>query len=250
MQPCPPQAPVKYRRNSKAVHATSGCTTPSPTLPPSTAPFVPYGVGQRCLQAGRLAPWTRRQLGGNTGRSLLETINSPEQCFSYCGIYGGTPAPYYFNWKTTTNQCFCCGGECTLVFDPDYTAYVAQTTATAAPTPFFNTTGSRRRLMAEDANVVMLEAKGKDGRGGVDVRPLVVGQGQGTGKVASLTPTYVGSNIPLQSKLATPPTSGSGVGSFPSISRTRPAPRRSHRVKFVTSGRRSPTIARLRSSPF
>ena len=49
-----------------------------------------------------------------------------------------------------TNQCFCCGGECTLVFDPEFTAYEAVVTATAAPTAF-NTTGSRRRLMEAEA---------------------------------------------------------------------------------------------------
>jgi len=141
MHPCD-QAPVKFQTKTKR-----GCTTASPTLPPSSAPFVAYGVGQRCLQAGQLAPFTRRQLGSLTERSLAETIDNPDQCFSYCGINGDTPAPYFFNWRESTKQCWCCGGVCTLVSDADYTAFVATTQATAAPTAF-NTTGSRRRLMA------------------------------------------------------------------------------------------------------
>ena len=93
--------------------------------------------------------------------SVAQTsISSPEDCFSYCGINGGIPAPYFFNWNTVTNQCFCCGGECTLVVDQAFTAYVATVTATAAPTAF-NTTGSRRRLMAQEDAATVAVHKGK-----------------------------------------------------------------------------------------
>jgi hypothetical protein len=75
----------------------------------------------------------------------------------YCSSYGDTPAPFFFNWREITHQCFCCGGECTLVYDPTYTAYIANRAVTAAPTTF-NTTGSRRRLMEAD----MLAAKARE----------------------------------------------------------------------------------------
>jgi hypothetical protein len=35
--------------------------TPAPSVNPAV-PFVPYGLGQRCLEAGRLVPFSNRRL--------------------------------------------------------------------------------------------------------------------------------------------------------------------------------------------
>ena len=88
-----------------------GCTplTPSPTAAGSKG-FEPVGVDQRCLEAGRLAPFSRRQLDEEEAeRRRLQSavIQSPYDCWEYCSDYGGTPAPFYFNWNTATSQCFC-----------------------------------------------------------------------------------------------------------------------------------------------
>lgn len=121
-------------------HASSTPVTCAPTPAPSvnpTTPFVPLALGQRCLQAGRLAPFEDRRLSAHSDvkierrtisdsrekRRRLGTpvvITNPTDCYNYCSLNGGEPAPFFFNWNTATDQCFCCGGECTLTFDPDF----------------------------------------------------------------------------------------------------------------------------------
>lgn len=94
-----------------------GCTplTLSPTAAGSNGTeigFEPFGVGQRCLEAGRLAPFTTDRRRLDTRRQLQPAvIQSPYDCWVYCSNYdseSSTP-PFYFNWNTVTSQCFCCG---------------------------------------------------------------------------------------------------------------------------------------------
>ena len=101
--------------SSKKAHA---CPTPSPT--PPGQPFEVYGLGQRCLEAGQLAPWNRRaQEEAKKGQMDLEAaqqaalheknearklaITTPQDCWHYCNI-NAYSVPSYFNWNTLTNQ--------------------------------------------------------------------------------------------------------------------------------------------------
>lgn len=102
--------------------------TPSPTAASNvTQPFVLVGVGERCLEAGRQAPFeSRRDLtvtdiepfmtdADQEGRRSVEKqhvqyfrglqggdIRTLEDCWNYCGTFGGTPPPFYFNWNNVT----------------------------------------------------------------------------------------------------------------------------------------------------
>lgn len=124
--------------------------TPAPSVNPAT-PFVPFGLGQRCLEAGRLAPFEDRRLSAypdvkiqrNTisdkhverrGLGAAVVISTPSDCYTYCSLNGGEPTPFFFNWNTVTDQCFCCGEECTLTFDPDFNAFQVVLAVSSAPT--------------------------------------------------------------------------------------------------------------------
>ena len=113
-------------------------------------------MGQRCLQAGRLAPFDQgRRLSGQNDvveepYSITDTrnehrgldavaIEAPMECYTYCSVYGNEPTPFFFNWNTATNQCFCCGAQCTLILDPDFNAYKV---VEAASGPFAVSFGS------------------------------------------------------------------------------------------------------------
>jgi hypothetical protein len=122
--------------------------TPAPTINPSD-PFVPVGEGLRFSRGGRLAPFERRALSTPSGLSgdmgpaspeggagrLLQTINTPADCYAYCSVNGGQPPPFFFNWNRVTRQCYCCMGTCTpFVFDPAFVVFVGLVPATSAPT--------------------------------------------------------------------------------------------------------------------
>ena len=98
------------KTSKKAPHCNP---TTSPTPSPSQASYFMYGQHQRCLEAGRLAPFD----------GLPSDIQTPNDCWTYCSLYGNEPVPFYFNWNDASNQCYCCGGVCTLVYDPSYDAY-------------------------------------------------------------------------------------------------------------------------------
>ena len=138
---------VRYPGNKKV-----GPITCAPTLAPSVNPATPFqlfGEGQRCLEAGLLAPFPDRRLSvqndvdeeldwltdtRNEYRGLdAVVIATPTECYTYCSIKGGEAAPFFFNWNALANQCFCCGGKCTLILDVDFDAYKVVETATAAP---------------------------------------------------------------------------------------------------------------------
>jgi hypothetical protein len=146
---------------SPGAHRLKRCTprTLSPTPSGSNGTDVGFeivGVGERCLEAGTLAPFTdgrrrssRRELAGwplassasrrprdDNEQRLLQpaVIESPSDCYVYCSNFGGTPPPFYFNWNTATSQCFCCGAICTLIYDPEYIAFLV-----TEPAPALNT---------------------------------------------------------------------------------------------------------------
>lgn len=76
-----PQIPVVYPYSMDKKQGSLTCRpTPAPQVNPA-APYVEY-PGQRCLQAGRLAPFdnTRRQ------RQLAVTINNPNECSTYVSV--------------------------------------------------------------------------------------------------------------------------------------------------------------------
>ncbi|TFJ83369.1 hypothetical protein NSK_005339 [Nannochloropsis salina CCMP1776] len=87
-------------RYSKAKKAATCAPTPAPTVNP-TQPFVLFGEGQRCLEAGRLAPFDRRRLSsslrverGDTDSThaehrQLQSIATPSDCYTYCSLNGG-----------------------------------------------------------------------------------------------------------------------------------------------------------------
>lgn len=99
------------------------CPTPSPTPGPDE-PFALYAEGERCLE-GQQAPFAP----SSRERSLMEMSKdglyehntteiisaqenpfaTPYECWYYCSIYGGVPAPFYFNWNVRTRDCYCCG---------------------------------------------------------------------------------------------------------------------------------------------
>ncbi len=132
--PSPPRATSVYAPAPK--RKKRGCTplTPSPTAAGSNGTdigFEPFGVGQRCLEAGRQAPFDsrRRALAWSPSsssssnhrlvlnskahkdlRMALAVIETPTQCWQYCSNFDSTPAPFFFNWNTATSTCFCCGG--------------------------------------------------------------------------------------------------------------------------------------------
>lgn len=64
-------------------------------------------------------------------------IATPTDCYT-CSIYGNVPTPFFFNWNTLSNQCFCCGQVCTLTLDPDFDAYNVVQAATRAPSSSSN----------------------------------------------------------------------------------------------------------------
>ena len=148
---------VRYpgdKKTGSGKHASSRpvtcAPTPAPSVNPAT-PFVPYGLGQRCLQAGRLAPFgvdrrmsaesqvvgeadSRDKIHEERRRLGPEVISTPSDCWDYCSLNGGEPVQFFFNWNTVTNQCFCCGDECTLILDSDFDAFAVVVAATQAPT--------------------------------------------------------------------------------------------------------------------
>jgi len=122
--------------------------TPAPTINPSD-PFVPVGEGLRFSRGGQLAPFQRRALSTPSGLSrdmspaspeggawrLLQTINTPADCYAYCSVNGGQPPPFLFEWNRVTRQCYCCMGTCTpFVFDPAFVVFAGLVPATSAPT--------------------------------------------------------------------------------------------------------------------
>ncbi|EKU20749.1 hypothetical protein NGA_0613100 [Nannochloropsis gaditana CCMP526] len=122
--------------------------TPAPTINPSD-PFVPVGEGLRFSRGGQLAPFQRRALSTPSGLSrdmspaspeggawrLLQTINTPADCYAYCSVNGGQPPPFLFEWNRVTRQCYCCMGTCTpFVFDPAFVVFVGLVPPTSAPT--------------------------------------------------------------------------------------------------------------------
>ena len=81
--------------------------TPSPTAAGGnnvTVPFVPFGQGQRCLEAGRQAPFDDRRTRqlASPARPVrgLQAINTPEDCWRYCARSGG----YRRNFTSTGAQ--------------------------------------------------------------------------------------------------------------------------------------------------
>jgi len=144
---------VRYPGDKKTdKHASSKPVTCAPTPAPSVnpaSPFQLFGEGQRCLQAGQLAPFapSRRlsapeyedldsvsDVGGKHRQLPPVQIDNPTECFEYCSINGNESTPFFFNWNTATNECFCCGGECTLILDPDFDAFKVVVAASASPT--------------------------------------------------------------------------------------------------------------------
>ncbi len=105
---------VRYpgdKKTGSGKHASSRpvtcAPTPAPSVNPAT-PFVPYGLGQRCLQAGRLAPFgvdrrmsAEAQVAGEADsrdniheerrRLGPEVISTPSDCWDYCSLNGGEP---------------------------------------------------------------------------------------------------------------------------------------------------------------
>lgn len=64
-------------KNHKKAAKLPPCPAPTPPPIPPDMPFVPYGAGQRCAQAGCLAPFDSRR----RGRALSSVITSPEECW-------------------------------------------------------------------------------------------------------------------------------------------------------------------------
>jgi hypothetical protein len=157
------------RVHSPGAHRLKRCTprTLSPTTSGSNGTDVGFelvGVGERCLEAGRLAPFTdgrrrssRRELAGwplassasrrprdDNEQRLLQpaVIENPFDCYVYCSNFDDTPPPFYFNWNTVTSQCFCCGATCTLIYDPEYIAFEVTEPAPPLNAPSASPTGA------------------------------------------------------------------------------------------------------------
>jgi len=133
-------------RYPKHKNAATCAPTPAPSVNPAQ-PFVLFREGQRCSEAGRLAPFEDRRLSLSSGHGVdgpaqrhsgdrdLQSIDSPEACYAYCSLNAGEETPFFFNWNTATSQCFCCGSVCTpFIFDPDYNVYEVLLPTTPVPT--------------------------------------------------------------------------------------------------------------------
>ncbi|EWM20213.1 hypothetical protein Naga_100777g1, partial [Nannochloropsis gaditana] len=136
-------------RYPKHKNAATCAPTPAPSVNPAQ-PFVLFREGQRCSEAGRLAPFEDRRLSLSSGMNRhggdgpaqrhsgdrdLQSIDSPEACYAYCSLNAGEETPFFFNWNTVTSQCFCCGSVCTpFIFDPDYNLYEVLLPTTPVPT--------------------------------------------------------------------------------------------------------------------
>lgn len=137
-------------RYPKHKNAATCAPTPAPSVN-HAQPFVLFREGQRCSEAGRLAPFEDRRLSLSSGMNRhggdgpaqrhsgdrdLQSIDSPEACYAYCSLNAGEETPFFFNWNTATSQCFCCGSVCTpFIFDPDYNVYEVLLPTTPVPTP-------------------------------------------------------------------------------------------------------------------
>ncbi|EWM21515.1 hypothetical protein Naga_100317g3 [Nannochloropsis gaditana] len=123
-------------RYAESKRTTTCVPTPAPSIN-LAEPFVPFGLGQRCAEASRLAPFGDRRLQEHLERGRLQDntrvisararhlqgIDTPQQCYEYCSLNGGAPAPFFFNWNTVASECLCCAGECTLIRDPAFDAF-------------------------------------------------------------------------------------------------------------------------------
>jgi hypothetical protein len=140
----PAQLQMRY---SKLKRKTTCAPTPAPSINPAQQ-FVLFGRGQRFSRGSLPAPFEGRRRSLHSERTNAtaflpsierETrklgISTPKDCYEYCSLRRNELVPFFFNWNTVTNQCFCCADVCTpFVFDPAYDMYEVTTAATEVPT--------------------------------------------------------------------------------------------------------------------
>jgi hypothetical protein len=141
----PAQVKVRY---SKLKRKMTCAPTPAPSINPAQ-PFLLFARQQRFSQGSRSAPFE------DSNRSLLsglhnetgflpamesevwkrQKISTSKDCYEYCSLKRNELVPLFFNWKTATDECFCCTDVCTpFIFDPGYDVYEVNVAATAVPT--------------------------------------------------------------------------------------------------------------------
>jgi hypothetical protein len=135
-------------RNSMLKQKVTCAPTPARSINPAE-PFLLFARQQRFSQGSRPAPFEdhRRSLpsGLHNETGFLpamerevwkrQRISTPKDCYEYCSLKGNELIPFFFNWNTATDECFCCTDMCTpFIFDPGYDMYEVNVAATAVPT--------------------------------------------------------------------------------------------------------------------
>lgn len=143
--PSPAQVKVRYSKLKRKIRCAP---TPAPSINPAQ-PFLLFARQQRFSQGSRPAPFEDRRRSLPSGLhnksgflSAMDSevwkrqrISTPKDCYEYCSLKGNELVPFFFNWNTATNECFCCTDMCTpFIFDPRYDMFEVNVAATAVPT--------------------------------------------------------------------------------------------------------------------